>query len=278
MLGKLVKYEIRASGRLIPLVYLAVVLLTIAGLIAGATKAYVYFAIAFGLLFLAGAVAMIVTYIVVFFRFNKGMYANEGYLAMTLPVKAGTLYLSKYIVAFGWLLFSFIITAVTWGASFFMLFQVERANPDFVHVEAELAQYMGRLFSSEYIVMMILSCLVGYLSFVAEVFFCITLSNMKPFHGLGIGGAVIAYLVLGVITQILSGVFAMFIPISLTFNPDVGWYMSTTTMFDSLRTIINSPQSMEVSVGLGTFIMPVLYAILLPIITVRLMERKVNLK
>ena len=86
MLGKLIKYEFRASGRLIPLVYLVVGLMMIAGIITSLSKMYVYMSISFVLLFLAGAAAMIITYVVVFLRFHRGCSAAKALSAMTLPV------------------------------------------------------------------------------------------------------------------------------------------------------------------------------------------------
>ncbi len=42
-------------------------------------------------------------------RFHKNLYSNEGYLMFTLPVKPQMLLASKTIVAFSWIIISFIV-------------------------------------------------------------------------------------------------------------------------------------------------------------------------
>lgn len=271
MLGKLIKMEFKSSGRLIPLIYLVVILLAVAGFVTGLTQMYIYFAISAGLLFLAGAAALIITYVVVFMRFHKSMFGAEGYLANTLPVTTGQLYLSKTIVSFCWLLLSFFVTMGAWISAVYAGVRMLGDIPDYIL--EEMQQELSGILPPSYFVFLAVSVLVGFMAFLGQVYFCITLSNCKPFNGLGIGGAVIAYVVLSIVTQIISTAMMMYVPLSITFNGE-SWRLSTITMWDSMRYM----SGYNVTMGISSYIFSLFYAFGLPFITINLLKKRVTIK
>jgi len=123
MLGKLLKYEIKATGRLFVPVYLVLLLFAAVNRFLNPFQAFqasnsfdfqialrilgtiIYFALLVGL--------MVMTLIIVLQRFYKNLLGNEGYLMFTLPVKSWMHITSKLLVSLMWTLLSFLTFMVS---------------------------------------------------------------------------------------------------------------------------------------------------------------------
>ena len=68
------------------------------------------------LLFIASIIALIafvvVTFILVYYRYYKNLFTDEGYLTFTLPVRRQTLYLSKTLNALIWEVASVVVVVL----------------------------------------------------------------------------------------------------------------------------------------------------------------------
>lgn len=280
MLGRLIAYEFRASSRLIPLVYAVVGLLVVAGMIFSFFDLPVYYVISFVVLWLAAFAALIITYVVIFIRFYRGMYGSEGYLAMTLPVRPAELYFSKMIVSFCWMLLSAVVMTLAALASIVMIFRwVEGEMPTYLWEEIVdvFSTNYGEILPPGMIPVSIIMGIVGYCSFIAQVYFCITIANVRPFQKLGIGAAIIAYVVMAITVGILSNILTYFVPLSLVYTAGEGWSVVNRSMWSSMFDYAYS-YDMNFSIGIAAYLLPVVMAVGLPIITIRLMGRTVNLK
>lgn len=98
MLGKLIKYEMKALMRyLIPFCVVMVALFG-AMVIGFASKFETVIDMSVGLIFMVSIMWMLIGgFIVVFVRFNQGMFSDESYLIHTTPVSANKILLSKLI-------------------------------------------------------------------------------------------------------------------------------------------------------------------------------------
>lgn len=129
MLGKLIKYELRASGRLLLPIYGAVVIM---GLISSIfiklrpdfsfgnrflTVAAVLSMILFFVLIVA---AIIASYIFAIYRYKKNLLDSEGYLMNTLPVSVRQNISAKLIPAVLYQLLSIIVAFIA-GLLFFII-------------------------------------------------------------------------------------------------------------------------------------------------------------
>ena len=106
MLGKLLKYELIATGRRIPLLYgvlLAVSLLFGIIIGSGASDNIVVGRITTLLYVMAAVTLGLLTLIVLIQRFYKNLLGNEGYLMFTLPAGPGAHVASKIISAAIWI-------------------------------------------------------------------------------------------------------------------------------------------------------------------------------
>ena len=112
MLGKLIKHELRGSGRtMLPFILVSLFLSVMAGLSMRAMEHqqdYSWFNILFGIvifLFVAGLMAVcIMSVVVVINRFRQNLLGDEGYLMFTLPVSVDQHIWAKLIVSAIWCL------------------------------------------------------------------------------------------------------------------------------------------------------------------------------
>ena len=118
--------------------------------------------------------------------------------------------------------------------------------------------------------------IIGYLAFVSQVYFCVTISNVRPFQSLGIGAAIIAYVVIAIVNTIISTLLTIYVPFGLSFDPSLGWHLSNSNMWSSLYSA--TAYSSNFTMGVASYVFTALYAFVLPIFTIRLIERKVKLR
>lgn len=110
MLGKLIKHELKGSGRtMLPFILVSLALSVMAGFSIRAMEYqqdYSWFTAVFTIvimLFAIGLVAVCVMSLVVMIeRFRKNLLGDEGYLMFTLPVSVDAHIISKLIVSFLW--------------------------------------------------------------------------------------------------------------------------------------------------------------------------------
>ena len=110
MLGKLMKYELKACGRIFVPLYVAI--LVVAAII-GVFSNTESFQVASILIFILMALfigLMVVTIVLIIQRFKKSLLEDEGYLMFTLPVSIKNLILSKYLTSLIYIILSTIIT------------------------------------------------------------------------------------------------------------------------------------------------------------------------
>lgn len=118
MLGKLLKYEFKSTGRFMIVLYIAVLVVAVlTGLTLHGTDFFkggtespnlvgIIFISIYSILLLAMA---ILTVVMIILRFYNGMLQGEGYLMHTLPVPTWMLVASKAITAFVWQLAAVIV-------------------------------------------------------------------------------------------------------------------------------------------------------------------------
>ncbi|MBR0375857.1 MAG: hypothetical protein IJH59_04760 [Firmicutes bacterium] len=107
MLGKLLKYEFRATARLFLPIYAAIAILAGLMLLLRAlpddATGVSFLTFMVGLLYVVAAFGLFVTTVVVLVsRFYKNLLGAEGYLMFTLPVTTGQNILAKLIPAMCW--------------------------------------------------------------------------------------------------------------------------------------------------------------------------------
>lgn len=149
MLGKLLKYEVKATARTFVPFYLAVILfglinrffmgLEIAGSAQGIIR--LFEGIFYGAYALTIIATMVLTLFIILQRFYKNLVGDEGYLMFTLPVKTSQNILAKLLVASMWIVVSVVVVLLSLGimlASKEMLGQMGKAVEDIHSLMAQM--------------------------------------------------------------------------------------------------------------------------------------------
>ena len=122
MLGKLIKYEFKATARTLIPVYICLIIFTIISKLFSLLDPYrekfnEFVQIPQTLIWFGYGITMaavfIVTIVIIIQRFGKNLLSDEGYLMNTLPVKAYENILCKLIVSIIWSITSFIVAMIS---------------------------------------------------------------------------------------------------------------------------------------------------------------------
>lgn len=217
MLGKLLKYEFKATGKIFLLFYAGLIFIALLNMLivpwgpTGNSLDYmanssflgdhlgVMKSIGQGLIFvmyIVMAIAVgILTLVAILMRFYK-MLGDEGYLMFTLPVKTSTQIISKLIAATVWYLCSTVVIVIS------ILIVVGRVDyfdeiASALREMTDMGLHPGSWFAIGTI-LVILSMIVGTLQF----YFAIALGSHITRSR--IGGTIIAYIIVYTVTQIIS--------------------------------------------------------------------------
>lgn len=151
MLGKLFKYEIKATARLFIPLYLTLLVFTLINRLLlpltnldGQTSTFYGIATGIGMflyvILMAGT--MLVTLFVMIQRFYKNLLGDEGYLMFTLPVSSWKHILSKLVTSMGWTLISSLVACGS-----ILILVSGHLNADFYRelsmVLAQIRDYLG---------------------------------------------------------------------------------------------------------------------------------------
>lgn len=274
MLGKLFKYEIKDTSRLIPFFYLITAVMAGLSLLSGKLELGWFKATSSVLLLLVGIAVFIVTLVVICMRFYKNLYSNEGYLSFTLPLKPHLHLVSKAIVSFGWMLLSVLISM---GAIFVALYGLGVDGKVWTSALDEIERYGMGKYMYAFIPMICLAIL--YL--MSQIYFSITLANSPKFHNIGAAGAsILLFFVTNIVLRIVETILTIIIPFSLSvsISGSVDISLTAHNMVGYLIDNFNNPNPSNMVIGLGGYTFDVIMVFVLFYITGRIMNKKVSLR
>jgi hypothetical protein len=175
------KYDIPALGRrLVPLYLAWIATAVFLGIMAGAANMTGFLAVISALLYGVVTTAVIVmTIILVIQRYSTSLLGDGGYFTNVLPVKAGTLIMSKTLSATLWVFLSGIVAAVT-GLIIGLLDNAGTVMDTFHAIGYFLGELGGQdvLIMIELLVLVIVSCAKSILA----VYTAITIGHQSGKH------------------------------------------------------------------------------------------------
>jgi len=196
MLGKLLKYEFRATGRsMLPVLGVLTLLVLLANIsvrlldrTAGAFLTILLIMVIF-LTVIAVIVSELLPIIVMIQRFHKNLLSSEGYLMHTLPASVHSLVWSKVIVSLVWMFLTNVIIFLLGGLSVMHLTNMNLGAflEGFPSVE-EIREFLSSvglsmgdlyLFLGEMVVAVVLSGIVTCLQFYAAMSLGYSFTNHK---------------------------------------------------------------------------------------------------
>lgn len=179
MLGKLLKYELKASGRTFIPLYIAILVVAIFNGIFMNTDIFQIKGIGILILMSLFMALGVLTIVVTIQRFRKNLLGDEGYLMFTLPVSTSSLILSKCITALIYAILSFIVAIFTFGM--LVLFSASG-----IHLP-EFLDFFNTVFTrgSEYfldVVLFLVTMLISYSSFILLLYTSISMGQLTRFN------------------------------------------------------------------------------------------------
>ncbi len=276
MLGKLLKYEVKAAGKVIPVLYLGIGLAYLLGKLAAVLHVAQMKTGLAVICLCMGVAAIVLALILAVLRYAKGLFGSEGYLAQTLPVGKGTLLASKMIA--GYLLILLGIVGLLLGLAGMMdLFELG-------NIWELLVSALGDMFLP-LLILLGAGGLIQMFSTLSTVYFAVTLSNTKPFLSNNVLFAVVFYLAGGTVVGLVELASMLLLPIGVRLSGDGGL---TLTFESMLLDLIKNPELWgssqdlavfeHMSLGLGSVIADLAVGIFLLFITRWLLTRKIAVK
>lgn len=264
MLGKLLKYEFKATGRIFFPLYIALAafalinrfLLSYESSNVFLNAPQVIGKISYALLIVA---IFVLTFVIMIQRFYKNLLSEEGYLMFTLPVKSRDHIFSKLLVSFCWNLASFLVIL---GSLAILLVTPEnfRCFLDFL---AKAWPEIQAIFGS-HTVLLILEftaiLLIGTICSTLMIYTAISIGQLFSRHKLA--GSFLAYIGLSFVSQMISSVMVGVVSIA---SPSVFNAAEPPIWF--IHTMLLGSMGLSIVLAVGYFI-----------VTNYLLTRKLNLE
>lgn len=267
MLGKLFKHEFKQTARIIPLLYIILLLCSVTFIVGYKTNINWLIGIGAMLCVFAAIAVIAATFIVIIVRFYKSMFLNEGYLTYTLPVKPSANLFPKFTVAVFWIFLSVIVIL---GVFLLVLFSLDIFDTNFMKTICNILKYdyLGKMLILTAVMMVIQT-----IFFLMQVFFAMSLGNTPPFHKLSIGGPILIYIVMYFIIQLINLVLTLFVPIGVSIGPG-----GFSFVFENMLSSFTAQTGSNVTIGLAGIIFEVVGTIALFFVTKYILDKKVSLK
>lgn len=273
MLGKLIKNDFKASAHSMLGIYLVAFAVFAATAVAYKTdenSATTIQGILTAVLIFVSFAILIIPIFQILTYFNKSLYSNQGYLSYTLPVKSESLLLSKAIVSFSW-----IVVAYGFFISAYVLMFTNFAGK----LDPEVKQMLGEIYDlingpEKEILIKALIAILAVVLFeiifvISQIFFSITLSNIKPFNRFGAIGGIALFIALFLILNSINMRLLQEFPLSLRIR-------------SAGVSIVDIPMNIKVEgsllIGIAGFIFQFVAMIGMFVGTDYLMKKKVNIK
>lgn len=243
MLGKLLKYELKATSRTFMPLYGALLLVALINNLLSKTS--FNFGSTLTLMLLIGLfVALgIATLVLLIQRFNKSLLNDEGYLMFTLPVKPYELILSKLLVTVFWSAISGLVGILTFMLLFIGLdfsFFKEMFTVLFTEMDVVMQSFSEAMKNESFrqgLTIMISTCFIGLLSYIGsilDIYLSLSIAQLPAFSKHRGVTSFAAFFVINFILQIiLAFVFGGFVgSVELSVNMMLGIVFAITIAID----------------------------------------------
>ncbi|KHS58631.1 MULTISPECIES: hypothetical protein [Terrisporobacter] len=211
MLGKLMKYEFKACGRVFFPLYIGILFLAIANGVSigsslkdeggammdpNALNTQSILTLVLVALFVA---LFVITIVLTIQRFKKNLLDDEGYLMFTLPVKSSSLILSKFLVALIYAIISGIVAILSF--TIIGLIGENISLKELIELFNVLSLQNIFVEGSEFIVYIILSMLVSYSIFVLTIYLALSVGQLPQLSKHRVAAGVILFFIINLIVS-----------------------------------------------------------------------------
>lgn len=268
MLGKLLKYELKATSRVFIPLYIAILVVSIVNGLSLNLEIFNIQGLATIILMCLFISLFVITIVVTIQRFNKNLLKDEGYLMFTLPVSSKHLILSKYLTSLIWTFLSFVVAFL----SFTIIFMIPTYKYfDFSYFINEFNLLFSNMLNLNILgqfLKIILLMIISYTIFIFNVYLALSVGQLPIFNRFRNVSSFIGFLVINLLISYAQNIVSLFVN-DASVNIEA---------IDNINYAINSVTSI-VSKGLNIAIVINLIIILvLFFATTYILDKKLNLE
>ncbi len=267
MLGKLMKYEWKATARLFLPFYGTVLLFALINRLffqLGGSKITSILALPAGFSMVIYIMAIIATFVltvaVMIQRFYKNLLGDEGYLMFTLPVKPETHILAKLLVSAAWI----VISVITVILSLIAMLAREGFYAEVLKAVDAFFKWNAPFNKGAMLTWFVITMIVSLFAGILIIYAAVALGQLFSRHKLAASFG--AFIVINIASQVLSGIL---LAICYAVDPQAFAVNAANTIPSNafLNTIFWGSLVLNIIMGIGCYI-----------ITHVILNRKLNLE
>ena len=268
MLGKLLKYELKATSRVFIPLYIAILVVSIVNGLSLNLEILNIQGLATIVLMCLFISLFVITIVVTIQRFNKNLLKDEGYLMFTLPVSSKHLVLSKYLTSLIWTFLSFVVAFL----SFTIIFMIPTYKYlDFSYFINEFNLLFSNMLNLNILgqfLKIILLMIISYTIFIFNVYLALSVGQLPIFNRFRNVSSFIGFLVINLLISYAQNIVSLFVN-DASVNIEA---------IDNINYAINSVTSI-VSKGLNiAIVINIIIILVLFFATTYILDKKLNLE
>lgn len=268
MLGKLLKYELKATSRVFIPLYIAILVVSIVNGLSLNLEILNIQGLATIVLMCLFISLFVITIVVTIQRFNKNLLKDEGYLMFTLPVSSKHLVLSKYLTSLIWTFLSFVVAFL----SFTIIFMIPTYKYfDFSYFINEFNLLFSNMLNLNILgqfIKIILLMIISYTIFIFNVYLALSVGQLPIFNRFRNVSSFIGFLVINLLISYAQNIVSLFVN-DASVNIEA---------IDNINYAINSVASI-VSKGLNiAIVINIIIILVLFFATTYILDKKLNLE
>lgn len=268
MLGKLLKYELKATSRVFIPLYIAILVVSIVNGLSLNLEILNIQGLATIVLMCLFISLFVITIVVTIQRFNKNLLKDEGYLMFTLPVSSKHLILSKYLTSLIWTFLSFIVALLSFTIIFTIATYGDFNYSYFINEFNLLFSNMLNLNILGQFLKIILLMIISYTIFIFNVYLALSVGQLPIFNRFRNVSSFIGFLVINLLISYAQNIVSLFVN-DASVNIEA---------IDNINYAINSVTSI-VSKGLNiAIVINIIIILVLFFATTYILDKKLNLE
>lgn len=211
MLGKLLKYELKATSRVFIPLYIAILVVSIVNGLSLNLEIFNIQGLATIILMCLFISLFVITIVVTIQRFNKNLLKDEGYLMFTLPVSSKSLVLSKYLTSLIWTFLSFVVAFLSFNIIFIIPTYKYFDYSYFINEFNLLFSNMLNLNILGQFIKIILLMVISYTIFIFNVYLSLSIGQLPIFNRFRNISSFIGFLVINLLISYAQNTVSLFV-------------------------------------------------------------------
>ena len=268
MLGKLLKYELKATSRVFVPLYIAILVVSIVNGLSLNLEIFNIQGLATIILMCLFISLFVITIVVTIQRFNKNLLKDEGYLMFTLPVSSKHLVLSKYLTSLIWTFLSFVVAFL----SFTIIFMIPTYKYfDFSYFINEFNLLFSNMLNLNILgqfLKIILLMIISYTIFIFNVYLALSVGQLPIFNRFRNVSSFIGFLVINLLISYAQNIVSLFVndaSVNIEAIDNINYAISSVTSIVS--------KGLNIAIVINLIIILVLF-----FATTYILDKKLNLE